>query len=194
MAIITPISELEAVNLMLKAIGESPTSTLSGDVGLDVVTAHGTLNDVMREVQSEGWQFNTEYDFPLPRTVDGAVSIPANALSLDVDRRAYHGLDPVQRGTRLYDRKNHTYTFDVDVKAKIIFGFGFAEMPQSARHYVAVKAARRFQDDSVGSNDLHRFKSKDEEEARLRLLEDQAEEEDLNFLRDDPHFQTIMRL
>lgn len=193
MAIITPTTELEAVNILLQAIGESPTSSLTGEVGVDVVTAQATLSEVTKAVQSEGWQFNTEYDYPLSRSNNGEIGIPVNALSVDVDKRKYYGIDPVQRGSRLYDRKNHTYQFDEDLTATVVFGFGFEDMPQVARNYVTYRAARLFQDNSLGSNDLHRFKKEDEVAARIRLMEEQAEDEDLNFLTDDPQFQPMWR-
>lgn len=188
---ITPTTELEAVNTMLRAINESPVSSLSGDIGVDVVTAKATLNEVMRAVQTEGWAFNTEYKYPLKRDASGNISVPANALVVDVNSRQYAGIDPVLRGTKLYDRMNHTFTFTVDLEARIIFGLNFTDMPQSARHYVTYRAARKFQDDSLGSSDLHQFNVRDEAYARALFVNDQAEDEDLNYLADTPGFQQL---
>ena len=55
-------TELESVNIMLAAIGESPVNTLTGTLPADVVMAQSTLTEVNKEVQSEGWSFNTEID------------------------------------------------------------------------------------------------------------------------------------
>jgi hypothetical protein len=191
MSLVTPTTKLEAVNTMLRAIGESPTSTLSGDVGVDVVTARQTLDEVTKAVQAEGWLFNTEHAYPLSRDSENNIVIPATALSVGVDRRKYFDIDAVLRGNRLYDRKNHTYVFDRDLEAKIVFGLDFEEMPETARTYVTYRAARKFQDTSLGSQELHQFNEKDELYARIRFMDDQAEDEDLNFLKDDPAFQPL---
>lgn len=183
-----PTTQLEAVNQMLAAIGESPVSSLAGDVGVDVVTAKATLKEVTKAVQTEGWLFNTEHEFPLLRNGDGHIFVPKNAASVDVIRNRFDGTDPVLRGERLYDRKAHTYIFTQDVKAKIIFLLPFEEMPETARHYVTYRACRKFQNNSVGSPELHRYNSTDEMQARIIFMADQAEDEDLNFLRDDPEF------
>lgn len=188
---ITPSTELEAVNTMLRAIGESPVSSLSGDVGVDVVTARQTLTEIMKAVQTEGWIFNTEYDYPLARDVGGQIIVPANALQVDINKREFHDIDPVMRGNRVYDRKNHTFIFPTDLKAKIIFGLPFTDMPESARHYVTYRAARKFQDNSLGSSELHQFNERDELMARVRFMDEQAEDEDHNFLKDTPGFQSL---
>lgn len=191
MALITPTSELEAVNQLLAAIGESPTSTLTGEVGVDVVTARSTLASISKAVQTEGWIFNTEYDYPLSRDNAGEIAVPVNALVVDVKRNRYTGIDPVLRGQKLYDRKNHTNIFDVDLEAKIIFALAFEEMPESARHYVTYRAARKFQDNSVGSKELHQYNLRDEIAARARFVDEQAEDEDLHFLKDTPELNKI---
>lgn len=188
---ITPSTELEAVNTMLRAIGESPVSTLSGDVGVDVVTARQTLTEIMKAVQTEGWIFNTEYDYPLNRDMSGQIIVPANALQVDIVKNRYSDIDPVMRGNKVYDRKNHTFTFTIDLKAKIIFGLSFTDMPESARHYVTYRAARKFQDNSLGSEELHKFNERDELMARVRFMDEQAEDEDHNFLRDTDGFQQL---
>lgn len=191
---LTPSTELEAVNTMLRAIGESPASSLSGSVGVDVVTARSTLTEISRAVQTEGWIFNTEYGYPLSRDVNNEIGVPTNALVVDVPRRVYPSIDPVIRGRKLYDRMNHTYKFDVDLEARVVFGLDFTELPESARHYITYRAARKFQDNSVGSTELHQYNERDEMIARARLLDEQTEDEDLNFLKDSPDFSQLWRV
>lgn len=190
---ITPTTELEAVNTLLRSISESPVSTLTGDVGVDVVNARATLKEIMRAVQLEGWIFNTDYGYPLSRDGGNEIPIPSNALAVDVDKRSYAGIDPVLRGQKLYDRENHTYTFDVNLKAKIIWGLAFEDMPESARHYVTYRAARKFQNDNGGANELNRYNERDEMRARAVFMDEQSEDEDLNFLRDTQDFGQLWR-
>ena len=46
----TATTELEAVNIMLAAIGESPVNTLTGTLPVDVKLAQTTLEEVNKEV------------------------------------------------------------------------------------------------------------------------------------------------
>ena len=187
----TPTTELQAVNQMLRAIGETPVSSLVDDFGLDVPSASATLSEISNAVQLEGWIFNTEYDYPLPRTTDGAISVPSNALNVDFDWRRSSGLEPVVRGSRVYDRKNHTYVFDKGLTAKIIFGLPFDELPEAARYYISYRACRKFQDTQTGSSDLHKFTLRDEMTARATFIEQHSDDQDLNMIRDTPEFSHL---
>lgn len=189
--ITTPTTRLEAVNTMLRAIGESPVSTLEGPMGMDVPMAEATLDEVSGAVQTEGWKFNTEYEYPLPLDGDKKIPIPQNALEVHIPRGLYTNIDPVVRGGFLYDRKNHTYVFDQTLKAKIIFGLAFDELPESARYYITVRACRRLQDVSLGSESLHKFSQRTETMARARFVEQHSDDEDLNMIRDTPDFRRI---
>ena len=71
-------TELESINIMLAAIGEAPVNSLTGTVPVDVRLAQSTLTEVNKEIQSEGWSFNTEIDVTLVR--DGS-----NQISLSTD-------------------------------------------------------------------------------------------------------------
>jgi hypothetical protein len=59
---LAPTTELEAVNTMLNTIGEAPVNTLVNMTSVDASSALSILNSVNREVQSQGWFFNTEYN------------------------------------------------------------------------------------------------------------------------------------
>ena len=173
-----PSSQIDVINEMLLVIGESPVSSLSGDVGVDVVSAKATLKSIQRIVQTEGWLFNTEHDFPLSRDIDGRIAVPTNALKVDVAKQA--GVDAVLRGTYMYDRANHTDVFTANLTARIVFGLTFEEMPETARHYISYRACRKFQDTSVGAVDLHRYTKADEMRARVDFVGDQAEDAERN--------------
>lgn len=58
-------TELEAVNAMLASIGEAPIDTLDGATQADVQTAINILRNTTREVQTEGYRFNTEFGFQI---------------------------------------------------------------------------------------------------------------------------------
>lgn len=163
--IITPTTELEAVNSMLDSIGETPISTFEGASVVDVTNARTILARVSRAVQSRGWHFNTEHEYPLIPDVDGFVDVPANTAKVVVDRLTYTTVDPVQRGTRMYDIKNRTYVFTATFNASMVFLLPFDELPEPARYYFFMRAAREFQEASVGSSTLEGFTEKNEQVA-----------------------------
>lgn len=161
----TPTSELEAINLMLSVIGESPLSSLADTTVVDAVLARQVLSEVSRAVQTKGWHFNTEKAFPLlPDASTKEINVPLNTLRV-VTVYPDQGTDAVHRGKRLYDRQNHTYQFSKGLAVDMVVALPFDELPESARHYVAVRAARVFQARTVGSDTLYAFSAQDEKDA-----------------------------
>ena len=150
----TKTTRLDAVNTMLGAIGEAPVETLEGAVPVDVQTAKAVLTEVLKEVLSQGWHFNTEHDYPLTRTNEGKIIVPSNVVHIDLDDATYGGLDNdvFIRGLYLYDRKNHTYIFSKDLQVTIIQLFDFEELPELVRNYIKLRAARVFQGRILGSD------------------------------------------
>lgn len=173
-----PTDELGAINAMLLGINEAPVNTLSGTNTTDVAVAKKYLAEVSLEVQSVGWNFNSEQEYPLVPDVDGNITIPSNFIRVDVDKTARGDIDPVVRGSRLYDKKNHTYTFSERVLADVVLVLPFEELPQHARWYVTVKAVRRFQQKIIGSQTLDGFDESDELRAKLTLEEAEGDNAD----------------
>jgi len=177
----TLTTELEAINTLLDAAGESPVDSLDSSGLADVAAAKTLLSEQSRVVQSLGWAFNTEYDYPLPPDVDGHITLPKNTLRVDADNH-YTNVDVVQRGLRLYDRKNHTYVFTESLKGNITFLLDFDELPQSARHYIMVKAARIYQARILGSDTQFKFSEAEEFNALVALKGAEEEQADHNML------------
>lgn len=178
----TPTSELEAVNLMLSVIGESPLSTLDDVTVVDAVLARQVLSEASRAVQSRGYHFNTEVNFPLlPDATTKEISVPTNTLRVDTvypDQET----DAVNRGTKLYDRLNHTFQFTKGVKVDLVLLLSFDQLPEAARYYIAVKAARMFQARTVGSESLFSFTAQDEKDARVTFVKAEGGTADHNIL------------
>jgi len=173
-------SKLEAVNSMLGVIGESPINTLGGtSVPVSVVTAESLLDEVTREIQSDGWHFNTEYDYDVVRdAVTNKFVLPSNTLKIDTEAGKYTDIDVVQRGASLYDRKNHTDVFTEDLKVIITFQLDFTEMPEQFRYYVLVRASRKFANRFLGSQEIEAFTLRDEIEAKARAIASDSENAD----------------
>lgn len=172
-------TKLEAVNTMLGVIGESPVNTISGSsLPVSVVTALNVLDEVSREVQSEGWHFNTEFEYPLVRNSSNQFSLPTNTLKIDTPIDKYTDIDVVQRGTSLYDRKNHTDVFDEDLEVTITFELTFEDLPQQFRTYINIKAARKFANRFLGSPEIESFTLRDEINAKATAVDSDSENAD----------------
>lgn len=177
-------SELDAVNIMLGTIGESPINSLDAATGVvDAVTARAILSEVSVQVQEEGWHFNTDYEFVLTPAL-GTKEIYVASNTIEVDASAYdsNDIDVAIRGNRLYDRKNKTYQFEQPIKADLTILLEFNELPQAARHYITVRAARVFQQRVVGSDTLGSFTEKDEARALRSMRRYESKTADYNIL------------
>ena len=142
MAVITPKTELKAVNLILRNMGETPVNSLSGTLPIEASQAYDTLIEVSEDVQSRGWFFNREY-FRLSPDGDGFIRLPTNTL--EVTASGTSRATPVSnRDGRLYNMTpfGSTFTFEGTMELEIIFGLSFENLPANARRYIALRAAR----------------------------------------------------
>lgn len=175
------LTELNAVNIMLSVLGSPPLNTLVGaETNADVAMARNILLEATREVQGRGWHFNTEHDYPLARDLSGYVYLPSNIARADLSQAYASKYDVVVRGTRLYDRKNHTFVFTENLLAEVVVYLDFEEMPAYARNYVTILAARRFQKRAVGSDALDQFTADDEARALVLMTDSDADNADWN--------------
>ena len=162
-------TKLDAVNLMLASIGQSPVNTLSGTLPVDVNKAVRALDSALREVLTQGWSFNSDWNYEMTPDGTSRIAVPANALQIDPTS----GEDYVPRydanapaGMFLYNREKRSFNeYTGDVKVNITWAYEFEQIPQHARHYVAMKAARKFQSGIMASAVLHQFTRDDEAEA-----------------------------
>lgn len=185
-------TELEAVNIMLSNLGESPVNSLDDQDVVDAGTARNILHSINREVQSRGWWFNTDIDRKFLPSTSGEVTLPPNTLRVDTSGEDIKKKNLVHRGRRLYDRVNHTYKILEPVTLTLVIGLDFIEIPETARRYVTIKAARVFQERMLGAPSISNFNQKDEIEARDALISEDTEALDLNFLTDSITPQRIL--
>lgn len=188
---VVPTTELEAVNECLENIGNAPVSTIAGTLGVDTQTAFNFVRKITRELQTQGWYWNTDYEYPITPDGAGDILIPSNALSIDTDGFSINR-DLVQRGDRMYDRENRTFDFtgETNLTFKVVWGFDFEELPESARRYISLRAARQFQNRIESREDEGDVT--DEQTAMAALVADQLRVEDPNALTDN--YSTAMTL
>ncbi len=181
---LTPTTKLEAINELLDAIGEAPVNseTNTGLVEADLAVAR--LDKTSRRVQKRGWHWNTLKDYVLDPDVSGNINLPAATLEVDSVSRSAHK-DVVQRGDRLYDRDNNTFVFTDPVTVDISLFLDFEDLPENARDYITLRAARKFQQRTFGSTELSEFDREDEQQAWFDMLDAESDAGDFNMLRDN---------
>jgi|TARA_R100001460_G_scaffold27334_4_gene55093 hypothetical protein len=184
-------TELECINIMLAAIGEAPINSLVGTLPVDARIAQSTLTEVNKSVQSEGWSFNTETDVTLTRDGSNHVNLPADVLRVDANIHQHPTIDPIQRGLKLYDRQNNKFEFEEDLICTVVYFRDFSEIPEPARYYMNIKAARIFVDRLVSDQGLRTYTQQDEVRARAILMETDLANGDHNMLRGDPSLTNV---
>jgi len=184
-------TELESINIMLAAIGEAPINSLTGTLPVDARLAQSTLTEVNKEVQSEGWSFNTEIDVTLTRDGSNQIALSADTLRIDPNIHQHTTIDAIQRGLKLYDRLNNKFEFDEDLICTVVYFRTFDEIPEPARRYITIKAARIFVDRLVSDDGLRTYTQQDEVRARAILMETDLANGDHNLLRGDPSLTSV---
>lgn len=165
-------TKLEAVNTVLSTVGSAPVNALTGAQSADTRMAISILDEVSREIQSIGWHFNTEDDLILsPDETTGEIVLGDNVVRCDLSETNTGNMDIVQRGSRLYDKVAHSYAFSYSIKATLILLLDWDDLPEPARRYITIRAARIFMDRMVGSEAHHQYTALDEFQARASLVE-----------------------
>lgn len=189
--LIAPTTELEAVNACLMNIGESPVSSITGQISVDAATALAMVRNTTREIQTHGFYWNSELNFTISPNAESKLQLPANTLKVDTTGDDITK-DLVARGRFLYDRVNHTYTFTDAVTVELIVALTFDEMPEAARRYVTVRSSRIYQERVMATPTLSSFNTTDEDFARAQLLAENISVEDNNMLTDSLSTYSIL--
>ena len=114
-----------------------------------------------------------------------------NILRVDPSIHHHPTIDAIQRGSKLYDRLNNEYEFDDDLVCTIVYYRDFDKLPEPARRYMTIKAARIFVDRLVGDQGLRTYTQEDEIRARAILVETDYANADHNLLRGDPSLTSV---
>ena len=174
-------SKLDMINRALLAIGETPlldgTIVSSLPTGTDGDIARRFVENTMVEVQSRGWYFNTDYNFTLMPDVDGFITMPPNTLRVDFgnseDRHRY----TIKNGS-IYDYLHQTFFIDKQLVCDATWLVDYNVLPAEAYEYIAARAARKFQQQVIGSTETDGFTSRDEQDAFTNLERRQLQSQD----------------
>ena len=188
-------TELDAVNSILMSVGESPVNTLTVQ-SPDAVIALKTLRQVCREIQAEGWSYNTETEYPIDLDTNNQCVIPDNIIQIDINIYQ-HGkdFDVVRRSDngimKVYDKKNHSFTFDNATKLyfDIVWMLDFDSLPQPFKDYITVRASRIASNRMVNNPQSAKLFEVDEAQARAAAVEYDTKQSDHNIFNDYQYHQ-----
>jgi hypothetical protein len=159
-----------------------------------VERALNILTDTSRELQTRGWRFNTEFNYfltPVATVTQGGETFnvflpPAGLAGFRLTLRDdQYGMDAVVRKSRVYQQSGQNVPVIFDringhdgFKAGTLYidpvwFMAFGDLPETARRYIVVAAARRFAADQ-GALDRAQFTEADEQTAAQALTLDQG--------------------
>lgn len=182
------ITELDAVNQMLACIGESPVESLATEetnTTSDAALALATLREVAREVQSEGWSWNTDFEVELSRTGADSFTLPTSTLRAYFAPERYPGKELVIRGYRVYNRTEQSYSFpDLEkiIIQRLVKELDWDDLPYQAQRYVVMRSARIHAARFVNSDAVVGYTANDEQYARAMLIRDEGVTGNYNIL------------
>ena len=176
-------TELSAVNSILGSIGQSPVTSLglpesgTGDTinfqNPEIAFIYNILTEVNKDVQNEGWHFNTEYHVTKTLDAAGEIPVPDDALRYDffsegIDKT----FDVVKRNGKLYDLVDNSYTFDSGTYyLDIVSLYSFTDLPNAFQRYVTYRAASRAAAQLVSNPQLVQLLQTQEAQARATCIE-----------------------
>lgn len=168
-------TKLEIVKHVMRVLGETPVNSLASGHP----TAEGIeeeLDELDREIQGYGWWYNVER-LTLVRDISGEVIIPSTALVVDpVDTLS----TLVQRGGKLYDTKNQTFSLDDDIEIHLITQVDILDLPVSMYNYIKhFLAYDTFLNDDGDENKLNRLEKR-YFTAWIQLKQDDLKNSDVN--------------
>ena len=188
-------TELDAVNSILMSVGESPVNTLTVQ-SPEVAIAQKTLQQVCREVLSEGWIFNTETEYPITLDTNNHCIIPNNVLQIDLNQfkhlNDFHVTRRKDNGVwKLYDQFEHRFNFENTSEAKlyvdVIWMVDFEDVPQAFKDYITTRAARIASNRMINDPKAAELMSTDESLARALAVEYDTNQADYNIFNDQEY-------
>ena len=97
------------------------------------------------------------------------------------------------RGGYLYDVENDTDVFSATVPlVDLVLVQQFEDLPEYARRYITMKAARRFASRFIGEEALVTLTMQDENEAMIAFKQADSRSEDNNILTSDANTYSIV--
>ena len=187
----TPVTYNYTVNISQTVSNRSLTQSkvttrVETQTNPDVAIALNTLREVSREVQSEGWTYNKEFDYELTPNSNDEIIIPDNMLQVDLNisskRSGNRQFDSIIRGGKLYDRIKHSYKWtDESVYVDVLWYFEWEHIPDVVQAYIVARAATVVSSRIIGDGNQYQMLQQKEAYARAMALEYECNQGDYSF-------------
>ena len=159
-------------------------TTVESQTNPDVAIALNTLREVSREIQSEGWSFNKEYDYPITPDSNNEVVIANNILQIDLNSTYTQNMDrdAINREGKLYDKTAHSFVWtDETLYVDIIWYFDWPSIPTPIQSFIIAKAATIVSSRIIGDPNQFQMLQQKEALARSTALEYECNQGDYTF-------------
>ena len=175
------ISQTVSSQILTQSIA---TSRIESQTNPDVAIALNTLREVSREVQSEGWSFNKEYDYPITPDSNNEVLIPNNMLHMDLNKSYTQNMnrDSVNREGKLYDKITHSFVWTDDtLYVDVIWYFDWTSIPTVIQAFIIARAAAIVSSRIIGDPNQYQILLQKEAVTRSSALEYECNQGDYTF-------------
>lgn len=178
--------ELEALNLVLSAIGESAVNTLDDSSNADVANIRRLLNSYNRRTQTRGWTFNTETTPLLPDYYSKRIYFLGDWLSVlsPTGATVYRN-----RGGYVYDINSRSDTFEQPITVELITLCPYNEMPEVFQQWIVAMTSRKFNMSFFGDDSLDASLEDEESELQIACMEFELDYGNFNMIEGDAWVQ-----
>ena len=176
-------SRLPAVNLILASCGQAPVTTLLDQTNPEVTIVNDTLSQVSKEVQSEGWAFNTEEHSHLTPDGNDHILILDNYLQVRLNTQTVANInveavvrrDETDGLKKLYNKTDHKFEWTAtEVICDIIYEYEWRDLPPPVQNYVTSRAAAITSSKIIGDPTQYQMLQQQEAYTRSFALEYEA--------------------
>ena len=165
-------TELSAINSILAAIGQAPIPKLNYE-NPEVHLIANLLQESNRDMQAEGWVYNTERNYPISTNSKNEIVIPDNVLRIDMSENdVYRTTNVVKRNGKLYNKMTHSYKFEPGAyNFDIVWLFPFEDLPTIFQRYITYRASTRAASQIVTNPELVKLLASQEALSRAACME-----------------------
>ena len=180
------LTELNAVNSVLAAIGQSPVTTLDFE-NPETSFVYNLIQECSRDVQDEGWVFNREEYYPLKPNSDKNILIPAMYCAWTLVRTMSIVTLMLLRETVSY-MINYTTPLNSEVLSTLIlYGcFHSTDLPSVFQRYITSRASVRAAIQMIDNAQLSQLLTVQENTNRAACIEYEANQGDYNYMDFQP--------
>lgn len=142
------MDQLEAVNLVLRKIGEIPVTSVDEQYPTLTIVLPA-LEEARVRLLSEGYWFNTYYKHTISPMPNGEVILPSNCLKF-FPKEARHKFT----GKRIADTDTGSIYVDEAVEGRMIIDVPFTDLVEVMQYAVAYQAAYDTYVSDIGKDDV----------------------------------------